>query len=123
MEVPRKWKVLLLLALAQLLACIGAQHGEIGVEVDARIDGFALRVERMSALIAPAVAQLRGRIRWNADGVTVEPDRTRLDDLIVSGRVEVGFGADARVRVDLRVADFEPGLPAGPRLNPIRLDR
>ena len=97
------------------------ERGEIGVEVDARIDGFALRVERMSALVAPAVTQVRGRVHWSVDGVTIEPDRTRLDDLVVSGRIDVGFGANARVRADLRVADFEPGLPAGSRLNPFRL--
>lgn len=93
----------------------------IGVEVDADVDDFALRVRRMSALIAPTITRLRGTVRWSPDGLTLEPDRTRLDDLVLSGSVTIGSGEDARVRADLQVADFEPGRRAGSRINPIKL--
>lgn len=97
------------------------QRSRIGIEVDAAVSDFELRVQRMSALVAPSATRLRGRIVWSVDGITVESDRTRLDDLVVSGRIEVGSGDDARVLADLSIGDFSPGRPAGERIHPFRL--
>ena len=97
------------------------EQSGIGVEVDVNVESFALRLAGMSALVAPKTTRLRGKVSWSAEGLRMEPKGLQFDDLVLTGRVTVGSGPGARVRADLTLGDFEPGRPAGQRINGIKL--
>lgn len=95
--------------------------GALRVGVTLAIAGFQLSVPGLSAPIVSRNTTVDAHLTLSRNRVRVLANRVRLDDLVVTGKVEVSRAENGRVVADLSVEDFEPGQPAAGRFHLMKL--
>ena len=114
---------------AQELPLQGVAQGQLRLRVsrdvvagslEADVDRFSLKPPKYLEPIAPK--DLRVNLEFNWDGETLElrPKPLRADLLEITGQLALTFGKRGRLRGQLAIAPFEPGLPARGRFQVMR---
>lgn len=89
--------------------------------VDLALSELSVTLPGFGRPLTPAKAHLTARLKRRAGRLAIQLDRMDLDDLRISGGVQIGTGKGARVSGSLALADFAPGQPAGDRLHFVSL--
>jgi AsmA-like protein len=75
------------------------------------VDRFELQIPKFNGPIAPRTAQVAADVDWRNGNLALELHPLQLDDLVASGSLRLGSGANGRLTADLRLEPFEPGKP------------
>jgi hypothetical protein len=97
-------------------------YREDALDASLSLDATGLRwaLPNLRGPIAPAEFHLTADASWRDGALVVRPDPVRMDDLVVRGEIEIGTRRRGRVRAELEIDDFRPGLPNA-RLQLLRL--
>ncbi len=95
--------------------------GRLGARFDLESRDLRFSPQDFSLPLAPRHARIAGQVTLAESGVELSLEPVALDLLVARGKLEVAFEEPARIRAELRLDPFEPGLPALGRVEPIQI--